>query len=141
MADEFDGQNHYEVLGLERRASAAEVKAAYRLRSHMFHPDKYETYPEPLRGQLKAEAAKEFKKLTAAYDVLRDPAKRAAHDRQLDAGWTGWTGRAVRGGRVRTAGSAAGRAERPERPERAGPTSPPRRPATHARAAGATPTA
>src|SRR5437763_11635287 len=77
-------QNHYDVLGLERDASADDVRSAYRLRSHMFHPDKYETYSEPLRSQLKAEAAKEFKKLTAAYDVLRDPAKRAAHDRQLN---------------------------------------------------------
>src|SRR5436190_4848128 len=85
MPNETDRtHNHYDVLGLERDASADDVKSAYRLRSHMFHPDKYETYPEPLRSQLKAEAAKEFKKLTAAYDVLRDPAKRAAHDRQLN---------------------------------------------------------
>jgi hypothetical protein len=77
-------QNHYDVLGLDRTASTDDVRSAYRLRSHMFHPDKYETYPEPLRGQLKAEAAKEFKKLTAAYEVLRDPEKRAAHDRQLN---------------------------------------------------------
>src|ERR687885_1633508 len=77
-------QNHYDVLGLERDASTDDVRSAYRLRSHMFHPDKYETYPEPLRSQLKTEAAKEFKKLTAAYDVLRDPAKRAAHDRDLN---------------------------------------------------------
>ena len=79
-------QNHYDVLGLEREAALEDVKSAYRLRSHMFHPDKYENYPEPLRSQLKYEAAKEFKKLTAAYDVLRDPQKRAAHDRALGSG-------------------------------------------------------
>ncbi|MBI3974376.1 MAG: J domain-containing protein [Chloroflexi bacterium] len=76
--------DYYDTLGLERGATAEEVKNAYRLRSHMFHPDKYENYPEPLRTQLKSEAAKEFKKITTAYDVLRDPAKRAAHDRALN---------------------------------------------------------
>ncbi|HVG97179.1 MAG TPA: J domain-containing protein, partial [Chloroflexota bacterium] len=88
MASEVETQlvqSHYDVLGLVRGATAEEVRNAYRLRSHMFHPDKYENYSEPLRTQLKGEAAKEFKKLTAAYEVLRDPAKRAAHDRQLDA--------------------------------------------------------
>ena len=77
--------NCYEVLGLMRGASVEDIKAAFRLRSHMFHPDKYENYAEPLRTQLMAEAGKEFKKLTAAYEVLRDPARRTAHDRELSA--------------------------------------------------------
>ncbi|HEU5319025.1 MAG TPA: J domain-containing protein [Chloroflexota bacterium] len=80
-------QNHYDVLGIDRRASSDDVRSAYRLRSHMFHPDKYENYPEPLRSQLIAEAAKEFKKLTTAYDTLRDPRKRTLHDRHLDSTW------------------------------------------------------
>src|SRR5918997_6400033 len=81
-------QDHYGVLGIERRASPDDVRSAYRLRSHMFHPDKYENYPEPLRTQLLAEAAKEFKKLTTAYDTLRDPQKRATYDRQAAYGWS-----------------------------------------------------
>jgi len=39
--------NCYEVLGLMRGASVEDIKAAFRLRSHMFHPDKYENYAEP----------------------------------------------------------------------------------------------
>ena len=78
--------NCYEVLGVTRGATAEEVRAAFRLRSHMFHPDKYENYAEPLRGQLVAEAVKEFKKLTGAYEILRDPVRRAAHDRELARG-------------------------------------------------------
>ena len=81
--------NCYEVLGVTRAATTDEVRAAFRLRSHMFHPDKYENYAEPLRGQLVAEAVKEFKKLTGAYEVLRDPARRAAHDRELARGGRG----------------------------------------------------
>ena len=78
--------NCYEVLGVSRAATTEEIRAAFRLRSHMFHPDKYENYGEPLRSQLVAEAAKEFKKLTTAYDVLRDPTRRATHDRELARG-------------------------------------------------------
>jgi hypothetical protein len=78
--------NCYEVLGVSRDATTEEVRAAFRLRSHMFHPDKYANYGEPLRSQLVAEAVKEFKKLTGAYDVLRDPVRRAAHDRELARG-------------------------------------------------------
>ena len=96
-AEPYSHLNLYEVLGIQRGASPEEVRSAYRLRSHMFHPDKYENYPEPLRSQLKAEAAKEFKKLTAAYEVLRDPVKRAAHDRLLDT----WHRGAARPARVR----------------------------------------
>ena len=40
---------HYDVLNVKRNASKATVRAAFRLRSHIFHPDKYENYDEPLR--------------------------------------------------------------------------------------------
>ncbi|HEX2513613.1 MAG TPA: J domain-containing protein [Chloroflexota bacterium] len=129
MATETDtlaAQNHYDVLGLERGAPPEAVKNAFRLRSHMFHPDKYENYSEPLRTQLKGEAAREFKKLTAAYEVLRDPAKRAAHDRQLDAGERAYG----RGGRARRPAPAratrATAAAEPARPRRPSPPPPPR---------------
>jgi hypothetical protein len=127
--DQQSAQNQYDVLGLPRGASPEEVKNAYRLRSHMFHPDKYENYQEPLRTQLKGEASKEFKKLTAAYEVLRDPARRAAHDRQLDA-----AGRAYGtvGGRQRRPAARAARpagtaATETARPRRTAPSPPPPR--------------
>ena len=119
--------NWYEVLGVTRAATTEEVRAAFRLRSHMFHPDKYENYAEPLRSQLVAEAVKEFKKLTGAYEVLRDPVRRAAHDREL-----------ARGGRVaptpapapRRAPAAASSDSAPRRTRRAAPApeAPPREP-------------
>ena len=127
-------QNHYDVLGLDRTATTEDVRSAYRLRSHMFHPDKYETYPEPLRGQLKAEAAKEFKKLTAAYEVLRDPAKRAAHDRQLNTVY-GYAARPspARPARARRAPARATvREVQPEEEQAARPKRAPRRPAAEA---------
>ena len=109
--------NWYEVLGVTRAATTEEVRAAFRLRSHMFHPDKYENYAEPLRSQLVAEAAKEFKKLTGAYEVLRDPVRRAAHDREL-----------ARGGRAAPAPAPPRRAPAPRRePATTSTDAPPRR--------------
>lgn len=122
VADPITSVTYYEVLGVERRATSEDVRSAYRVRSHMFHPDKYATYPEPLRGQLMTEASKEFKKLTAAYDVLRDPARRAVYDRQLDSQGPG----RGRGGATRRASTVTERA--PRATPRAAPA--PRKPAT-----------
>jgi curved DNA-binding protein CbpA len=65
-------KDHYEVLGLSRSASSQDVKKAFRAKAFL-HPDLHPGDPEAERG---------FKEITAAYSVLRDPAKRAAYDRE-----------------------------------------------------------
>lgn len=62
----------YEVLGVSKTASAAEVKKAYRKLAMKYHPDK-----NP--GDKAAEAS--FREATDAYDILKDDQKRAAYDR------------------------------------------------------------
>ncbi len=62
----------YKMLGVERDASAAEVKAAYRRLAMKYHPDQ-----NP--GDTVAE--ERFKEVKHAYEVLSDPAKRRAYDR------------------------------------------------------------
>ena len=62
----------YELLEVERTADDATVKAAYRKLAMKFHPDK--------NGGCKDNEAK-FKAVSAAYDCLKDPQKRAAYDR------------------------------------------------------------
>ena len=67
-------QDHYKVLGVERKASQDEIKKAYRKLARRYHPDK-----NP--GDAKAE--ERFKQISQAHDVLGDPDKRKDYDRQL----------------------------------------------------------
>ncbi len=70
----------YDVLGVARGASDDEIKKAYRKLAMQWHPD---------RNQGSAESEERFKALTEAYDVLRDPNKRAVYDRYGEAGLQG----------------------------------------------------
>lgn len=68
MADEKD---YYKILGVERTASADEIKKAYKKVAIKYHPD---------RNPGNKEAEEKFKMAAEAYDVLRDPDKRARYD-------------------------------------------------------------
>jgi molecular chaperone DnaJ len=70
----------YTTLGIGRTASDDEIKQAYRKLAMQFHPD---------RNGGSKEAEEKFKAITEAYDVLRDPQKRAAYDRYGEAGLRG----------------------------------------------------
>ena len=73
-------EDYYELLGVERNASAEELKKAYRKKAVQHHPDK-----NP--GSKQAEEM--FKKISEAYDVLQDAEKRAAYDRFGHAAFQG----------------------------------------------------
>ncbi|HEX6053361.1 MAG TPA: molecular chaperone DnaJ [Gemmatimonadaceae bacterium] len=75
--------DYYSVLGVSRGASDEEVKKAYRKLAMQYHPD---------RNNGSRDAEEKFKEITEAYDVLRDPNKRAAYDRYGEAGLRGGTG-------------------------------------------------
>jgi molecular chaperone DnaJ len=66
----------YDLLGVSRDASEAEIKKAYRKLAMEYHPDRNSA----------PEAEARFKEITEAYEVLRDPQKRAAYDRYGKAG-------------------------------------------------------
>ncbi|MEM8765694.1 MAG: molecular chaperone DnaJ, partial [Bacteroidota bacterium] len=76
-------QDYYEVLGISKNASAAEIKKAYRKKAIEFHPDK-----NP--GDTQAEEM--FKKAAEAYEVLSDPDKKAKYDQFGHAAFEGGAG-------------------------------------------------
>lgn len=69
--------DYYSVLGVARTASDDEIKKSYRKLAMQYHPD---------RNNGTAESEEKFKQITEAYDVLRDPQKRAAYDRYGEEG-------------------------------------------------------
>lgn len=66
--------NHYERLGVVPTATPEEVVAAYRKAALEHHPDRNLDNPK--------EAAKQFKKVSEAFETLGDPAKRSLYDRK-----------------------------------------------------------
>ncbi|MCI0363032.1 MAG: DnaJ domain-containing protein [Phycisphaerales bacterium] len=69
-------RDYYQVLGVDRGATADQIRAAYRKLARKFHPD---VNKEP-------DANKRFSEIQEAYDVLSDPEKRAGYDRFGHAG-------------------------------------------------------
>lgn len=65
-------RDYYEVLGVDKSASAEEIKKAYRKVAIKFHPDKNPDDPS---------AEEKFKEAAEAYEVLRDPEKKQRYDR------------------------------------------------------------
>jgi len=80
----------YSLLQVSRDADGATIKSAYRKLAMKYHPD---------RNPGDAEAEARFKGISAAYDVLKDPQKRAAYDRYGHEAFTqGMAGGGGRGG-------------------------------------------
>jgi curved DNA-binding protein len=69
-------KDYYTIMGVPREATPDDIKRAYRKLSRKYHPD--------VSKEKNAEAR--FKELGEAYEVLKDPEKRAAYD-QLGANW------------------------------------------------------
>lgn len=83
------GTDFYQLLGVSREASEVEIKKAYRKLAMQYHPDRN-------NGDPQAEAR--FKEITEAYEVLRDPNKRARYDRFGPEGLRGGAGAGGFGG-------------------------------------------
>ncbi|MDR0631158.1 MAG: molecular chaperone DnaJ [Holosporales bacterium] len=81
-------KDYYEILGVSKTASAAEIKKAYHKLAMKYHPD---------RNKGQAEAANKFKEINEAYEVLSDSEKRARFDRYGSADASAGSGGASHG--------------------------------------------
>ena len=79
----MEKRDYYEVLGVEKNATADEIKKAYRQKAIQYHPD---------RNPGDKEAEEKFKEAAEAYDVLSNDEKRARYDRFGHAGMSGAAG-------------------------------------------------
>jgi DnaJ-class molecular chaperone len=83
-------QNHYDTLGVDRRCTTAQIRAAYRRLVKEHHPDVNHTAPE---------ATRRVQALNTAHATLSDPVRRAEYDRELDG--ENPAGATVQGGKHR----------------------------------------
>ena len=70
-----DKKNYYEILGVDKKATPEEIKAAYRKLAMKYHPD---------RNQGDEQIAEKFKEINEAHETLSDAQKRAAYDYELE---------------------------------------------------------
>ena len=82
-------RDYYEVLGVQRNANDQDLKSAFRRMAKDFHPD---------RNPGDATAEQKFKDVNEAYEVLKDPQKRAAYDQFGHAAFEQGGGRGGPGG-------------------------------------------
>jgi tetratricopeptide (TPR) repeat protein len=79
--ESLHGRDHFELLGIERKASENEVKEAYFRLAKRFHPD---TPLDPALSDLRPKRENVFLRLAAAYETLRNPTSRAQYERMVE---------------------------------------------------------
>ena len=79
---QVEGKNYYELLGVSRDATTADITAAYKELARIFHPDSH-FYTDIIDTPISDADNEVFKLITAAYDTLRSTENRARYDKTL----------------------------------------------------------
>ncbi|XP_062844390.1 dnaJ homolog subfamily C member 25 [Trichomycterus rosablanca] len=74
----------YDVLGVSRDASKAEIGRAYRQLARIYHPDRYQAGDPALSGESPQSAQQKFLLIATAYETLKDDESRRDYDYMLD---------------------------------------------------------
>ena len=82
-------RDYYDVLGVTKAANEADLKSSFRRLAKDHHPD---------RNPNDASAGQKFQEINEAYEVLKDPQKRAAYDQYGHAAFEGGRGQGAQGG-------------------------------------------
>ncbi|HNW32974.1 MAG TPA: DnaJ domain-containing protein, partial [Candidatus Dojkabacteria bacterium] len=72
----MEKRDYYEILGVDKKAAASEIKKAYRTLVKKYHPDVNKN----------SDAEEKFKEIQEAYEILSDESKRSAYDQYGHAG-------------------------------------------------------
>jgi curved DNA-binding protein CbpA len=80
--------NLYDILGVERDATEAQIRAAFRKLTFKHHPDRFS-------GDDRAKAEEQFQEITEAFNVLSRPQSREKYDDELAQGQPGGSGAAM----------------------------------------------
>jgi curved DNA-binding protein CbpA len=78
----FDTENLYELLGVSSNADLDAIKEAYRDLARIYHPDST-FYKDIIDSRIEPDHVEIFRRVTAAYEVLASPEKRAEYDKLL----------------------------------------------------------
>lgn len=82
LARQLDSLDYYRLLRVERGARAPEIRSAYHRMRRIFHPDAHVNAAREIREAVDLVA----RRVTEAYVILRDPARRRTYDRDLEGG-------------------------------------------------------
>lgn len=85
----WESKNYYQILGVPQDAPVERIKEAYRDIARVYHPDS-NFYSDLVNEPLSTEHLDVFKRITAAYNTLINPDKRARYDELLPKGLVDW---------------------------------------------------
>jgi len=84
-------KNYYDILGVSRSATRAEIRSVYKEVARVYHPDS-RFYDEIVEEDISGDQMKKFQEITAAYNTLMNEQARAKYDQTILGDLKDWDG-------------------------------------------------